>query len=67
MLIFPRGKTKQNGFILLRSLVTLFTVLVCLAAIMASLYIISNRSFALWQNVQKEIEKRNTEIKRAIH
>jgi hypothetical protein len=69
MLIFVRGKIKDadSGFILLKGLITMFIVIFCLAIIMTSFFVISKRSYIMYQDIEKEIEKRNAEVEKLLN
>lgn len=48
-----------DGFIMLRGLLVMFIVIICFAAVLASMAVLSRQSFRLLENVQQEINSRN--------
>lgn len=57
------GETKKEngteGFILLRDLMVMFIVIICFAAVLASMAAVSRQGSHLLENVKKEINTRN--------
>ena len=55
--IKPSGGS--DGFIMLRNLLVMFVVIICFAAVLVSLAVVSRQSSRLLENVQMEISSRN--------
>ncbi|MCL2762102.1 MAG: hypothetical protein FWD36_02695 [Treponema sp.] len=54
------GSTKpSDGFIMLRGLLVMFIVIICFAAVIASMTVLSRQGSRLLENVQQEINTRN--------
>ena len=60
-ILIPGGikPSDSDGFILLRGLLTMFIVIICFAAILASIAVIARQSSRHIENVQTEINSRN--------
>jgi hypothetical protein len=54
-----KAKNGEEGYVLLRSLIAMFAVILCFAAVLAGIGVLSHRSAALLENTEKEIQSRN--------
>jgi type II secretory pathway pseudopilin PulG len=52
-------KSGEDGYILLRSLIVMFVVILCFAAVLIGMGVFSRRSAVLLENAEKEIQRRN--------
>jgi len=66
MRILLHGKIKQEkgneGFVMLRSLLMLFMVIICFAAALGALAMLSNHGSRLLENTRREIIRKNETV-----
>jgi hypothetical protein len=63
MRILPPGENKKpagtEGFIMLRGLLVMFIVIICFAAALSAMAVLSRQSSRLLENAQQNINKQN--------
>jgi len=52
-------KITESGFIMLKSLLTVFLVIICFAAVLGAMSVVSRQSSRLLDNAKKEITRQN--------
>ena len=71
MRILIHGETKpaggQDGFILLRDMLVMFVVIICFAAVLGSLAVVSRQGSRLIETVESEIASRNEAVLRMVN
>lgn len=71
MRILTHGENKPvnctEGFILLRDLLVLFIVIICFAAALSAMAVMSHHGSRLLENVQREINRRNEIIIKRVY
>jgi len=66
MRISPLGVSKENGYVLLRSLLALFIVVLCFASVLAGITVFSHRSAVLLEQTEQEIQTRNEAVRNIL-
>jgi len=70
MRILFHGKIKpgngDEGFVMLRSLLTLFLVIICFAAALGALAKLSRHGSVLLENTQRELIRKNETVLKAV-
>jgi archaellum component FlaG (FlaF/FlaG flagellin family) len=64
MRILPLG---TDGFIMLRGLLVMFIVIICFAAVIAAMAVLSRQSSRLLENVQREVNTRNEIVLKRVN
>jgi hypothetical protein len=59
-------KDNENGYILLRGLVVMFVMVLCFAAVLSGIAVLSHRSAVLLDTAEREIRNRNEMVLRII-
>jgi hypothetical protein len=58
--------SKENGYVLLRSLLALFIVVLCFASVLAGITVFSHRSAVLLEQTEQEIQTRNEAVRNIL-
>lgn len=62
----PLGVSKENGYVVLRSLLALFIVVLCFASMLAGITIFSHHSAVLLEKTEQEIQNRNEAVRNIL-
>jgi len=57
---------EESGYVLLRSLLALFIVVLCFSSVLAGITIFSHRSAILLERAEQEIQTRNEAVKNIL-